>query len=633
MEIKSFRIKNYRSIKDSGICYMSGDNIIILAGKNESGKTAILEALEDFNTDKEIRKEAIPIHNQQTIPEIAVTFEIDQETFNEISNKINFQIEMPKSSKVEVIKKHPVEYSLSEETLKTLSIKDDKQLLDRRQKEITDIYTQIKNIHSEFPQIGSTLPEINFADIPNFKSQLQNFGKETQPNLAQISDEEKRNNFTTTLKEIISKITEIENLKSVEKKFINQIKQRIPHFILFSSFDDIFPSEVPLSEAPNNELIKDLDIISDLNLSLITSGSITDKTRHKEQLNVRLKENYRKFWTQDLTNLHIDWDSNNLYFFIKEDEDFWFPNLRSKGQQWHLAFYVRVSARATEDVSNIILIDEPGLFLHAKAQKDVLSKLEDSAKDAQIVFSTHSPYLIKIDKLNRIRLISRTTEKGTLISNKIHKGADKETLTPIITAIGLDLSMGLDIAKDNNIIVEGITDYYYLSAFKELLNFRFKEKVHFIPSVGADKFKLLVPLMIGWGLNYCAVLDTDKKGKSTEKKLLKDFEHTGIKIILVSENKDDEIEDLFERGDFIKYVLDGRSNEVPTDKKNSQIIKRKDMNYDKVLLSKLFFEKIKGEGISLSKGTKNNFKKLLEKIDRLMFSGVERNQRTAQHGR
>jgi len=56
MEIKSFRIKNYRSIKDSGICYVSGDNITILAGKNESGKTAILEALEDFNTEREIRK-------------------------------------------------------------------------------------------------------------------------------------------------------------------------------------------------------------------------------------------------------------------------------------------------------------------------------------------------------------------------------------------------------------------------------------------------------------------------------------------------------------------------------------------------------------------------------------------------
>ena len=618
MEIKSFRIKNYCSIKDSGVCYMSGDNVTILAGKNESGKTAILEALEDFNTEKDIREEAIRIQNEEAKPEIAVTFEIHEETLNKIFNEINFKVETSEPSDLEIIKKYPREYLLSEESVEMLSIKGE-QLLKRAQQETIEIYEQIKNIYSDFPQIGGTLPETNLDDIMNFRSQLKSFKKEIQPNLTQISDEEIRNNFIKALEEIINKITEIDNLGYVEKKFIEQIKQWIPNFILFSAFDDVFPSEIPLSEAPNNELIKDLVIISDLDLELITSGHITLKTRHKKQLNVKLNKNYEKFWKQDFTNLCIDWESGNLYFFIEENGHFYSPNRRSKGKQWHLAFYVRVSARAKEEVPNIILIDEPGLFLHATAQEDILRKLEDSANAAPIVFSTHSPYLIKVDGLNRIRLISKTEEEGTVISNKIHKGADKETLTPIITAIGLDLSMGLDIAKDNNIIVEGITDYYYLSAFKELLKFEFKKDVHFIPSVGADKFSFLVPLLIGWGLNYCAVLDTDKKGRDTEKKLLKDFGHTGIKIIPVSENKDDEIEDLFERGNFTEYVLNVESNEVPTNKKNSEIIKQKNGGYDKVLLSKSFFEKIKDGSLSLSTTTNENFKKLLEKINEIMF--------------
>ena len=143
-----------------------------------------------------------------------------------------------------------------------------------------------------------------------------------------------------------------------------------------------------------------------------------------------------------------------------------------------------------------------------------------------------------------------------------------------------------------------------------------------IPSVGADKFNFLVPLMIGWGLNYCCVLDNDDKGRRIEKKLLEDFEHTGVKTTLVGKNKGEEIEDLFEREDFIKYVLNENSNEVVTDKKNSEIIKRRDKNYDKVLLSKLFLEKIKDGGISLSKDTKGNFRNLLEEINRLMFPKV-----------
>ncbi len=618
MEIKSFRIKNYRSIEDSGICYVSGDNITILAGKNESGKTAILEALEDFNIEEEIRKEAIHIHHQEAVPEIAVTFQIDKETLNEISNELNSKLEMPESGNIEIVKRYPLEYSLSEETKEILGIKDER-IFKKQQKDISDIYKQIKKTLSEFPQVGGTLPEINLDETQELKTQFENFKNEIQSNLPQISNEETRNSFSQSLEEIINKIMEINNSEVVEKKFIDQIKQWIPNFILFSAFDDIFPSEVPLSEASNNKLIMDLDVISDLKLELIISGAIATKIKHKEQLNVRLKEEYERFWTQDLTNLHIDWDSEKLYFLIKEDEDFYPPNMRSKGKQWHLSFYVKVSARAREDVSNVILIDEPGLFLHAKAQEDVLEKLEDSAKDTLIIFSTHSPYLIKIDKLSRIRLVSRTKEEGTLISSKIHKGANKETLTPIITAIGLDLSMGLDIAKDNNIILEGITDYYYLSAFKEIFNFKFKKEANFIPSVGADKFNFLVPLMVGWGLNYCAVLDNDEKGRQIKKKLLKDFNHIGIKITFSSKNKDEEIEDLFKKEDFAKYVLNESPNDVPTDKKNSQIIKQKDRNYDKVLLSKLFFEKIKGVNKSLSVETKDNFKNLLEGINKLMF--------------
>lgn len=622
MEIKSFRIKNYRSIKDSGVCYMSSDNVIILAGKNESGKTAILEALEDFNMEKDIREKAIRIQNEEAKPEISVTFEIHEETLNEIFNDINFNVETSESSDVKIIKKYPREYLLSEESVEMLGIKGE-QLLKRAQYETIEFYEQIKNIYSDFPQIGGTLPELDIDDITNIRYPFQNFRNEIQPNLAQILDEETRDKFIQALQEIINKTTEIDNLRYVENKFIEQIKQCIPNFILFSAFDDIFPSEVPLSEAPNNELIKDLVIISDLDLELITSDNSPSKAKHKKELNVKLKEDYKRFWTQDLTNLNIDWDSEKLLFFIEENGYFYPPDMRSKGKQWHLAFYVRVSARTREDVPNIILIDEPGLFLHAKAQEDILRKLEHSANDAPIVFSTHSPYLLKIDGLNRIRLISRNSEEeGTVISNKIHKGADKETLTPIITAIGLDLSMGLDIAKNNNIIVEGITDYYYLSAFKELLEFEFKKEVHFIPSVGADKFNFLVPLMIGWGLNYCAVLDNDKKGRDTEKKLLKDFGHTGIKIIRVSKNKDDEIEDLFERGNFIKYVLNAESNEVPTDKKNSEIIKQKNKGYDKALLSKLFFETVRDENVSLSETTKNNFKILLENVNKSIFPEV-----------
>lgn len=82
MELIKFRIKNYKSIVDSGDCYFS-DKLTILAGKNESGKTSILEALEDFDENKKIRDDAKPI-NGDGIPEILVTFKLGKDEIDEV---------------------------------------------------------------------------------------------------------------------------------------------------------------------------------------------------------------------------------------------------------------------------------------------------------------------------------------------------------------------------------------------------------------------------------------------------------------------------------------------------------------------------------------------------------------------
>ena len=273
---------------------------------------------------------------------------------------------------------------------------------------------------------------------------------------------------------------------------------------------------------------------------------------------------------------------------------------------------LQISARSKENIPNIILIDEPGLYLHAQAQQDILCRLEESARDLQVVFSTHSPFLINISHLNRIRLISRNDTDGTIISNKIHKGADTETLTPIISAIGLDLSLGLDIAKDNNIIFEGITDYYYIQAMVKVLDYQFGKPVHYIPGTGASKTNTLTSLMLGWGLHHCIVLDNDLEGKRTKQKLEKEFSNVKVNIITVSEKKDDEVEDLFTKGDFQKYIF---NEQLPNSQlKNSQIFKQKNKKYDKVLLAKYFFEKVQTEEVKVSETTKEQFTKLLDRI-------------------
>ncbi len=608
MWLESFRIKHYRSIVDSGLCYLSGDNITIMAGKNESGKTAILEALEDFSYESDIREAAVPLYRpEEEKPQITVRCSLSKQELQEVFADIGVDRKVKKGTVVEIVKTYPNSYSLTDDG--GIGLLDPDQQADVASR-AARLDADYRALLEHLDEDTSSWPALDVRNIPEARSRIENL---TAQHAGKFEGEE-QNEIDAEASSLLEQLTGIEHTSDSGSGFLQCILDGyLPNFILFSSFDDTFPSEIEISEAQDNELMQDLALISDLDIELIQSGVAAAKVAHKQRLNVKLQQEYKRFWVQDLTNLYIDWDSSKLCFFITENDNFYPPNMRSKGKQWHLSFYVRISARSKEDVPNIILIDEPGLYLHAKAQQDVLSRLEASAEDLQVVFSTHSPFLINVSRLNRIRLVSRNVVDGTVISNKIHKGADAETLTPIISAIGLDLSLGLDIAKNNNIIFEGITDYYYVLAMAKVLDYQFTAPVHWIPGTGATKTTILTSLMLGWGLDYCIVLDNDTQGKRTRQKLEREFTNVKINIVPVSETKDDEVEDLFTKGDFAKYVLPEKLSIGKA--KNSQLFKQKDKSFDKVLLAKLFFERVLREDISLTSTTKDHFTSLPDRIN------------------
>ena len=379
----------------------------------------------------------------------------------------------------------------------------------------------------------------------------------------------------------------------------------------FNSFDDVLPNKISFAELGTNELINDLSAISNLDFNTIQGASDRNKEKHKDDINIVLNKNYKKFWTQDIvSNLSVNWDSNILYFWIKEDGHTYEPKIRSRGRQWHLALYIKVTARAKEKVPNIILIDEPGLFLHAQAQQDILKILEDSTKKTQLIFSTHSPYLLEPERLDRIKLIHRTNEEGTKIVNKAHALADKETLTPILTAIGCRLNSGItNIEKINNVVVEGISDLYYLDAFKKMFN---KNEINFIFGGGAGNMPIVGTILHGWGCNLVYLYDKDKGGKAG-KKNLKDNWHISENLMLsITDNEGDAVEDIFHKTDFKRYVL--QNEEIKYSQSNSQYLKEN--KKDKVLLSKQFLESSENiEKNKLDKSTYEKIEDLFKKIE------------------
>jgi predicted ATP-dependent endonuclease of OLD family len=605
IKLKKFRIKNYKSIMDSGDCYLT-ETITILAGKNESGKTSILEALEDFNKNVAIRESAKPIKSSDAVPEIIMTFIVGKDAVKDIFKEIKYQSESTTECEIEVIKKYPDNYLFGKGTL--LNEVFGAEGIENTKRSIKNKWDKFKTICDKCEALEGSLFDIEFVDIASEKKLFKKFVDDVRPDIAEV-DEAERNNFEILLTDLEVEIDKLDKFYEMENLCLKTFKEWIPNFILFSSFEDIFPNKIPFTELETNAWIGDLSVISDLNIATIKGTNDREKEKHKDEVNIQLNKDYEKFWTQDVSNLTVTWDSEHLFFWIKEDGYPYEPSMRSKGRQWHLAFYIKVSARAHENVRNIILIDEPGLFLHAKAQEDILGKLEDSAREVQLLFSTHSPYLLEADKLNRVRLIHRSTEAGTQVENKVHALADKETLTPILTAIGLELNAGISaLNKVNNIVVEGPSDVYYLNAFKKILN---KDSINFIFGGGAGKMPLIGTILHGWGGKVVYLYDNDQGKKDGEKNLIKCW-LVSEELILSVTGKSCRIEDIFSSADFRKYVLSDTSKTYT--ESNSEYVKK--VKLDKVLLAKKFMEALENStSISLDTITTDNITNLFNTIE------------------
>ena len=348
------------------------------------------------------------------------------------------------------------------------------------------------------------------------------------------------------------------------------------------------------------------------------------RKQRTNKISANISGDFGEYYNQNDVKIRIDLDGPKLQFFIYDKDEVipFKPQQRSKGFQWFLSFFLTLNAEGQDNI--IVLVDEPGLYLHAKAQQDILNILERIPGENQVVFTTHSPYLINPNRLDRVRLVIKDDKNYTYVENSVHKGADKDTMTPVITAIGLDLTTDLTFSPISNILVEGMSDYYYLQAMREYLGNQcpIGQDVRFIPNVGADQIPNMAALLFGWGVNFKVLLDHDDKGIAVAKRLRDDLNLEDDRIEFVHNDVKSTIEDLFSAVDFIRYIL---PKELPnTEGKNSRRMRCQ----NKVMLSKSFcsmvFNKDLDNRIQLDLETVDNFKKLFERL-KVEVKYVEKN--------
>lgn len=610
MKLRWFEVENFRSITGATKCILEED-ITILAGKNEAGKSNLLAALMAFSSgefsdsdspgdsSKDSRVTLGFSVTRDEIENIARTaFEFSEGDFETKLQKTQYELVCTRTNNADNSR------SVAGPALKAL-----KQLqngeLEYWTKEIEAIVRALE--HGEFMNKQRTELESMKA---NDGSKWIHFIATLMVSLSQMGmDEEtleKTRNTLAECKEFVEFYSQNFNFPTVLWDFV-------PEFVLFNSFEDILPDEADVNDVRSSEIIKRFFTVVNVDPESIFSEENSRKRKTiVDRISSTLTGDFCGYYQQSEVKIQLDVDGPKLQFYIKDGElpIPFFPGQRSKGFQWFLSFYLTLKS-TNSDSNTVILIDEPGLYLHPKAQQEILQILEMLAKQNKIIFSTHSPYLIDTAYLNRIRLIYRKTSGGsTIVENKIQRVSDKDTLTPIITAIGYSFGQGLSIGKKFNIVTEGISDAYYIRAFTRLFVPYSGEDLAVIGAVGASQVPNIVSILLGWGVTCVAVFDNDREGRTNHAKLIKKLGFTdGTDALFVSQNRDECIEDLLSVDDFYQYVLEETKPSVENIK-NSQVVGQR-----KVVLAKKFLELITSDvGIELSLESQGNVLKLLQTI-------------------
>lgn len=196
------------------------------------------------------------------------------------------------------------------------------------------------------------------------------------------------------------------------------------------------------------------------------------------------------------------------------------PSDRSDGFQWYLSFYSALLSEVSATDPTVVLLDNPGLELHADGQRDIKRFLEEKLPGTtQVIYVTHSPAMIDTYNLEQVRKVELLGDmQGTKVRRLEFRGDETDLLEPVRSAIGASLITSL-ISNDFNILVEGAADKPILEGgFSKFLGDASKQ---IVVNGSISETKMLLPRFYQrTGLPYVIYLDQDSGGRELKKALL-----------------------------------------------------------------------------------------------------------------
>lgn len=358
MRLVSFRTKNFKSIKDTRRCRVQPkDNILVLPGQNEAGKSAVIESLNFFRNGPTKSFESLD-RRLSTHPMVSCTFDFEN---SEIENVL---ADFGSEKLVKHIKGNHI---------------------------LTFVRGSTKEDDFDETRFSQKTREKLLSIFP--KSEPKVPPQEATNEEATVPDTPKETKAEAEVKPIVpeSKPEPQPDIDKIEKAFVKNLK----NFIYYDSFKDLLPGEVEIANISKFPAVLDFEKVFRIDFSETIKEDARTIKYEENRIMRSASGDLNTYWKQKLEegdeyNFSVkitagkDANDSKVEFYIERgDNDPLHFQQKSKGFQWFSAFNLRLRAHGIDkdEIKNlVILIDEPGQGLHEKAQADVKNVLEELAE-------------------------------------------------------------------------------------------------------------------------------------------------------------------------------------------------------------------------------------------------------------
>ena len=574
MKLKRVRITNFQSIRDSTE-FEIGD-VTCLVGKNEAGKTALLKALyrsnpirpsdAEFDPTRDYPRRDLVDYEQgledrkhEPAQVVEATFELDADCIRVIENTYGEHCLKSRDATVVLRNGYSNEMSCSR-----LQVNQGAALSHL----ISD--TDLPGSMSDTLRNRKTVPEIEEA----------------------LRDVEQ----TAAVKQLSQRLADIPDGEIESDIHDKIVLPRLPKYLYFDEYyqmkgqDNLNALKNRYDQEslePADEPLLGLIELAGLNLEQLTNP------RHTEALIARLEaaENQLtrkvlKYWSQN-RHLRMKFDVRpaqpddpmgmtegmNILGRVQDTKHMMSTPLgtRSRGFLWFFSFLAWYSRLRKSDENIILLLDEPGLSLHAKAQADLLRYFEQELRPHhQLIYTTHSPFMVDPKRFDRVRIVQDLSieeeaddlpdeKQGTKVMTEV-LDATSDSLFPLQGALGYEIHQTLFVGP-NCLVVEGASDLLYLQTMSAFLETQGRIGLStdwtITPVGGAGKVPAFVALIgAQTHLNVAVLVDSHEHDQQIQnlykKKLLK--KRKVLTYAGFTQGSEADVEDLFSPEFYLRLV-------------------------------------------------------------------------------